>query len=193
MPDNTPSSQSGRLSPEQQTAYVREFQAALRELSKYNLLIPRISVDGIYGPETVAAVAAFQRAHGLSATGQVDPDTWNLLFYEYNRITNLQAPANFIAPFPSPDTVISLGDQGSVVAIIEVMLSEIGRYFHNMGSPEVDWEFTETDAQAVRMVQATAGLEETGGVDKDTWNTLVETYNHVNRPLYDPDQTPNPP
>ena len=181
------------LSAEQHTAYVREFQTALRELSKYNLQIPRIAVDGVYGPETAAAVAAFQGAHGLPVTGHVDPATWNMIFHEYNRVLSLNAPANFVEPFPSPDTVVSLGDEGSLVAIIEVMLCAIGQYFGNMYEVNIDCRFEEQDAQAVRKIQEIAGLEETGGVDKDTWNTLVETFAHINRPIYNPDQTPNLP
>ena len=195
MPDSNsyPSPQSRLLSPEQHTAYVREFQAALRELSKYNLLIPRIAVDGIYGPETAEAVAAFQDVHGLPVTGHVDPATWDMIFYEYNRLINVEAPPSFVAHFPSPDTVVSLGDEGSLPCVIEVMLRAIGDYFDNMQKVTIDCRFTEEDAQAVRKIQAVAGLEETGGVDADTWETLVETYAHVNRPLYEPGQTPNLP
>lgn len=169
------------LTPEQHRAYVREFQTALRELSRYNLLIPRISVDGIYGPETAAAVAAFQGVHGLPVTGEVDPVTWNMIFFEYNRVQGVKAPAQFIEPFPSSSAVISLGAEGDVVVIIQLMLRAIGNYFKNMNDVEITGRFREKDAEAVRQVQNIAGLEETGGVDQNTWNTLVETYNHVNR------------
>jgi hypothetical protein len=35
--------------------------------------------DGVYGGDTVSAVTAFQRAHGLPDTGAVDEDTWTTL------------------------------------------------------------------------------------------------------------------
>ncbi len=184
---------TSRLTPEQSAAYIREFQAALRELSRYNLLIPRIAVDGIYGVETASAVAAFQGAHGLPVTGNVDPATWDMIFHEYNQVTSFRESPSFIAPFPSSETVVSLQDEGSLVAIIQVMLCEIGHYFHNMDTVDIDGKFSEQDERAVRKVQAMAGLEETGGVDRDTWDVMVITYNHINRPLYDPEQTPNLP
>jgi peptidoglycan hydrolase-like protein with peptidoglycan-binding domain len=37
------------------------------------------TADGIYGPVTWAAVAAFQARYGLDATGVIDPETWGLL------------------------------------------------------------------------------------------------------------------
>jgi peptidoglycan hydrolase-like protein with peptidoglycan-binding domain len=36
-------------------------------------------VDGLYGPQTQAAVQAFQKAHGLIPDGIVGPNTWAAL------------------------------------------------------------------------------------------------------------------
>ncbi len=38
-----------------------------------------ITIDGIFGPNTEAAVKAQQRAFGLSETGVVDDNTWTKL------------------------------------------------------------------------------------------------------------------
>jgi peptidoglycan hydrolase-like protein with peptidoglycan-binding domain len=38
-----------------------------------------IAVDGIFGPQTDAAVKAFQTSKGLSANGIVDANTWKTL------------------------------------------------------------------------------------------------------------------
>ena len=39
----------------------------------------RLTVDGLFGPKTQAAVVAFQRSHGLTASGVVSTTTWQRL------------------------------------------------------------------------------------------------------------------
>lgn len=48
---------------------VRQLQSTLSRLGH------RVAIDGIFGPETDAALRAFQRRHGLSADGIVGPRT----------------------------------------------------------------------------------------------------------------------
>lgn len=43
------------------------------------LNLPAAQIDGQYGKITTQAVTAFQNANGLSATGEVDQDTWTKL------------------------------------------------------------------------------------------------------------------
>lgn len=167
------------LSPAQIASYVREIQTYLRELSRHNLTIPRIAIDGVYGPETAGAVRTFQEQHGLAVTGEVDPLTWAAIYAEYQRVLNLHAPAQFIAPFPSPDTVIRQGDTGDLVMIVQMILRAISERFSDISFYRVDGIYSEIDATAVKSLQRRANLPETGDVDRDTWNALVDTYNHI--------------
>ena len=48
--------------------------------------IPEITVDGIFGPSTRAAVAAAQQRFGLPRTGVVDPATWDEIYDQYSGI-----------------------------------------------------------------------------------------------------------
>ena len=44
-----------------------------------------VAVDGIFGPNTEAAVKAFQRSKGLAADGIVGPQTWPRLIVQVKR------------------------------------------------------------------------------------------------------------
>src|ERR1035437_1154388 len=64
-----------------QGPYSNWTQAAIRSL-QYLLRArgARIAVDGIVGPQTEAAVVAFQRTHHLVVDGIVGPQTWAALY-----------------------------------------------------------------------------------------------------------------
>ena len=48
---------------------IRSLQTMLRVIAEDDPTHLRIVPDGIYGPETTAAVSTFQRKHGLPVTG----------------------------------------------------------------------------------------------------------------------------
>ena len=57
-------------------AKVRQLQEQLNVISDAYPAIPRVTVDGIYGPGTAAAVREIQSVFGLPVTGIVDYPTW---------------------------------------------------------------------------------------------------------------------
>ena len=67
---------------------VRQLQYMLSVLSEYIPSIPPLTIDGIYGSATRAAVLAAQRRFGLPQTGIVDPATWDNIYDQFAGIEN---------------------------------------------------------------------------------------------------------
>ena len=67
---------------------VRLLQYMLSVLSSYIQSIPPVTVDGVYGQGTRAAVLAFQRRYQLPETGTVGQTTWDTLYDQYSGIEN---------------------------------------------------------------------------------------------------------
>ncbi len=55
---------------------VRTLQTQLNRIAQAYSAIPRVAVDGVYGPQTANAVRAFQQIFDLPVTGVVDKPTW---------------------------------------------------------------------------------------------------------------------
>ena len=84
-------------------ANIFEIQRYLRRISSIHPNIPLVNPDGIYGPETVAAVRAFQLDYGLEPTGLVDNVTWDAIVAEYILITQFHDRPVPVDVFP-PNT-----------------------------------------------------------------------------------------
>ncbi len=67
---------------------VRHLQYMLSVLDAFIPQIPPLSVDGIFGPDTTAAVVAAQRYFGLPQTGAVDERTWDEIYDQFAGIEN---------------------------------------------------------------------------------------------------------
>lgn len=80
---------------------VRQLQYMLSLLSTYIPEIPPVSVDGIFGPATRAAVLAAQRRFRLPETGSVDTQTWDEIYDQYSGIENATLRSRELFPVPT--------------------------------------------------------------------------------------------
>jgi len=68
---------------------VEQIQDQLNAIANNYPLIPKISVDGIYGERTQNAVQVFQDVFGLPETGIVDYRTWYKIQEIYVGVTRI--------------------------------------------------------------------------------------------------------
>ena len=71
---------------------VLQMQQQLNRISQNYPAIPRISADGIYGPETSNAVRIFQGVFNLPQTGIVDYATWYKISEIYVGVSRIEEP-----------------------------------------------------------------------------------------------------
>ena len=86
--------QSGKKKPD---AFVMQMQADLAALGYYTG-----EVDGFYGPDTEAAVKAFQKDNGLPVTGEFDEVTVNAINAAMKHPTSSPTPTKSASPKASP-------------------------------------------------------------------------------------------
>ena len=77
---------------------VRLLQYMLSVLSAHISTIPPVSVDGIFGAATKAAVLAAQRRFNLPETGSVGAQTWDEIYDQYAGIENTNLRSREIFP-----------------------------------------------------------------------------------------------
>ena len=78
----------GGLQPGDTGDKVRLLQYMLTVLSEYIPEIPPVTIDGVYGNATRAAILAAQRRFRLPETGTVGTQTWNEIYDQYSGIEN---------------------------------------------------------------------------------------------------------
>ena len=71
---------------------VRQLQQQLNRIAQNYPAIPKIDVDGIYGPKTVEAVRTFQNIFNLPKTGVTDYATWYEISNIYVGVTRIAEP-----------------------------------------------------------------------------------------------------
>lgn len=155
---------------------IRELQGYLRLLSEEYPRIPQLKRDGIFGPLTTEAVQEFQRQFEMEATGIVDFATWDQIFRAYQIADLRRNPAHYRLVFPIPNQTFGPGDRGSEIVFIQTMLNDLSEVFDNIAPVRLLGIYDETTEKNIREIQKLSRLPETGFVDADTWNALLNTY-----------------
>ena len=94
----------GGLQPGDTGEKVRLLQYMLSVLSEYIPEIPPVTIDGIYGSATRAAVLAAQRRFRLPETGTVGTQTWHEIYDQYSGIENTTLRSGETFPVPNQNT-----------------------------------------------------------------------------------------
>lgn len=132
---------------------------------RLNLWGAHLTVDGSFGPLTLAAVRSFQSAHKLTVDGTIGPSTWAAL------LKNPAGPApKPPVPGPAVPRTLTEGATGSAVRTLQLRLNTWG------ARPQLalDGRFGPATLTAVRAFQQNRHLATDGVVGPLTWAALLK-------------------
>lgn len=157
---------------------VRILQYYLQFLSFFNLKLPYVSMDGIFGQETYDAVLTFQSLYGLEVDGIVGKNTWDMIQDAYVGVLNsLPDEYRSYSSLLYPGYIITTGASGKVVEQLQTFLKTIADNNPAVPQVTVDGYYGNQTKNAVLAVQKLQGLEQNGQVGVLTWNAIVNLYN----------------
>lgn len=162
---------------------VRNMQRYLRQLSYTDSDIPPVPIDGIFGEATSNSLIVFQTKNGLDATGVADRESWDALYETYLASVKRFTPPKGFSPFPRvpEDYSLRVGDVGFAVTAVQFLINEVSVILDEIDTIAITGIYNIDTARAVSIFQAANGLSITGDTDKETWDVLVDTYEHYSK------------
>ncbi len=155
---------------------IRSLQTMLRVLAEDDPNHLTLVPDGIYGPETIAAVTRFQRIHGLPPTGVTDQQTWETVVAEYEPALIRQDHAHPLHILLNPGQCIRKGERHPHMHLVQAMLAVLSETYDSVPCPGTGGLLDETTADSLAFFQMLNGLPMTGHLDKETWHHLALQY-----------------
>ncbi len=142
---------------------VQALQSALTDVGLF-----RVTINGLYGPKTTAALQALQRQAHLPATGLYGPRSATALTQLYTKtVPEPSPPAGKSAP--SAGATLTLGSKGPQVVALQKRLTALG---YRPGPP--DGLYGASVASAVLAFQKREGLTRSGNAGTATQAALVK-------------------
>lgn len=155
---------------------VESMQTMLRFAAEGNNRLLPVVPDGVFGPNTMAAVTAFQRYYGLPATGVMNGATWERLVQTYQAQLVQQAPAEAMQPILNPQQTMKPGESNYHIYLVQAALRVLSSVYRGLPQTPVSGTLDASTVTAVRRFQDLCGLPVTGEVDRHTWRYLCRHY-----------------
>ena len=146
-------------------------QRFLYELSLHFDWLPDVFPNGVYDERTKEAVQLFQSRFDLPMTGEVDFETWSLLFAAYREALENRATTP-VPSLPQEDFPLQIGSRGYGVVLLRATLNALSDFYPILqgGAPTSVYQYS--TATAVRALEGIYGLPETGMVNAQLWNRM---------------------
>ena len=155
---------------------IRSLQTMLRVLAEDDQTLPTVVPDGIYGPNTMNAVTAFQRQRGIPITGIVDQFTWEAIIAAYEPALIRVGKATPIEIVMDAGQVFLLGDNSPYIYLMQSMLTQLSIDHDSISAPTHTGILDSPTSESLSGFQVLAGLPATGNLDKITWKHLVNQF-----------------
>ena len=168
------------LSPGDRGVEVANVQYLIDYLSAFYNTIPELSVDGIYGPSTEAAIRAVQSTFSLPITGRLDLDTWETVYRTYLGFV-ATIPIKYVEgnTIPYPGIPLRLGSSSDSVTLLQEYLNFVATAYPEIPTIPVTGYFGTQTQNAVIAFQRLFGIAETGTVAAATWLALTTAYSDL--------------
>ncbi len=161
---------------------VANLQLFINYLATYYSTVPSVTVDGVFGSATEAAVSAIQRNFDLPITGVVDAPTWEAIYRAYLGIIGTVSP-EFTegVTLPYSGVPLRIGSEREEVRALQEYLNFIARYYPEIPTVSVTGYFGTQTQRAVRAFQRLFGIAELGVVGLLTWDAITGLYSDLYR------------
>lgn len=159
---------------------VQNIQYLISYLAEFYSTIPSVAIDGIYGASTADAVRAVQRTFELPITGEVDFNTWDVLYRTYLGFIET-IPFEYVEGniLPYPGIPIRIGSEDDSVRVLQEYLNFISASIPEIPTVNVTGYFGTQTRGAVIAFQQLYGIPATGTVGSVTWNAITDLYSDL--------------
>ena len=146
---------------------VRNLQYMLWRLATRYPFLPKLAMDGLFGEETLEAVMLFQREMAPPVTGV--HSAWVDLERDVS-------PPHSLRIFPGEGFQVSPGMSGGYMILPQTMFQILSKKLSGIVDAAPDGYHGDASVENTRWLQGLAQLEQTGVMDRKTWDMLSRLY-----------------
>jgi peptidoglycan hydrolase-like protein with peptidoglycan-binding domain len=142
----------------------------------YNSVLPA-EITGTFDDATENSVLSFQQTFGLPQTGVVNRETWDDLYDAYAGIVeNVPINTEGANAVLFPGMLLTEGMTSDYIRIMQEYLTYIHSAYPAIPEVSATGYFGPVTKSAVTAFQKQFGLNPTGNVGADTWNSISDVY-----------------